>query len=327
LPSVKLEAWARDELRVNQDPKAIAALLEVLASVAAPPPPLLAFLQHADPEVVAAAAGAARSADAQTHMVLMEHLVLEHPDLNVQQAAMLTALQWGSSHAWSACERLALDANAVHPLALGLCAALGTPAHHERIAGLLTSAMHRPHALFALGFSGNASQLPVLLDCVADKDPIAAKLALQALALITDLDLRDAALAQPEAPASDEAEAASALPPLEQDDLDAVLVPLPEDVLPVPDPVVVRARVEGSASGMDARRRHLRGGPMAGELLFHHLARGALRTRHVLALALRIRTRGQVRIDTRAFTAQQRAALSAARADSPRLPASPFSQY
>ncbi len=334
----KLEAFVRDELQASPPPHATAGLLHALAALGATPPALLTWLQHADPAVVEAAACAARRADARMHLPIVEHL-LGHADLAVQRAAMLTALVWGSPHAWATCERLALDREQPNAAVMALCAALGSPAHHTRMLELLGQDTHRAQALFALGFSGNVAAMPALLDHVAGKDPLHAKLALQAIALITDLDLRDDAFALPEpptpepgsaTPAEEEAADESALPALEQDDLDADLVAPPEDALPLPNAPAIRAYWGASAARYDVARRYLRGQPLQHvgiELVLDHLERGPLRTHHVLALSLAVRTRGEVWLDTRAFSAQQRSTRAAARSSGARLSPSPFSRF
>jgi hypothetical protein len=84
--------------------------------------------------------------------------------------------------------------------------------------------------LIALGYAGNTALLPALLKVVREGEPVERKLACQAIATITGLDpaaveLSQAAKASEEEPDRD---TSPSLPPLEEDDLDADLVPGPE---------------------------------------------------------------------------------------------------
>jgi uncharacterized protein (TIGR02270 family) len=290
-----------------------------------PPPPLLEPLQSDDPELIAAAASAARRADARTHLPVIEHL-LGHPAGAVREAALVPALAWGSQRAWDACRSWALDPAAPCPLALNLYAALGGRGEHERIARLLQSAPHRAAALFALGLSGSVAQLPALLPWLRGDDPLLGKLAAQSLSMITGIDLGDEALAragEPE-PADEDDDAASTLPELADDDLEADLVPAPETALPELDADAVERRAQEVVDRLAAEQRHLAGAPFGPAALLDALEHGPQRRRHALALALGIRGGGQLWLDTRAFTARQHADIHAARALALRSLPSPF---
>ena len=185
---------------------------------------------------------------------------------------------------------------------MAICAALGSRAHHDRLAERVTLENERAAALFALAFSGDARQVPLLIAHLRDENVLHAKLALQAIAAIIGLDLRDDAFAVPDAApeqtraadqgvdASDDAEAHAALPPLEEDDLDANLIPQPEDALPTPDADAIEQFWKQARRQFDSSRRYLAGEVFSAQVLLQQLEQGPLRWRHVLALSLGVRT-------------------------------------
>jgi hypothetical protein len=248
--------------------------------------------------------------------------LLEHADERVREAALIAAWEWGSHLAPAACERWALDASAPRPLPMALYCAMGGPPEHERMAALLARPSHRNAALFALGFAGNAAQLPRLLDYLDAKEPVIAKLAAQAIATIVGVNLLDntyampppkeevAPPAGPSASASQD-DAARALPPLAEDDLEADLGLVPEDALPIPNAPAIRHLCEEAAARMDRGRRYLGGQAFQLEAVVHYLASAPLRRRHVIGLALAIRTQGAARMNTRGLSGSQRHEIGA----------------
>jgi uncharacterized protein (TIGR02270 family) len=311
--------WARLRGDVSDDERG--SLLFVLARRGLEPPPLLAWLQAEAPRLVRAAAEAARLADPTTHAVIVEHL-LGHEDAGVREAAMIASLAWGSHRALPLCEAWALE-DRPHPLPMALSAMLGDAAHHARLAEKVASPAHRRAALFALGFSGNPAVLPVLTAHVGGADPVAAKIAAQAIATLVGIDLdSDAFVAKAPPPkggaelppASEDPEAKKALPPLEEDDLDADLPPPPEAALPTPNAEAIRCHCEKVAPSMAAPGRYLGGQPVGVATILDSLDSSPLRRRHVLALGAGIHLDGRAWIDTRAFSDVQRRQTAAARA-------------
>lgn len=328
--SPELQAWVLRALADAREPAACSALLASAAALGCAPPPLLAWLQSDDAGLVTAAALAARRADARTHLPVMEHL-LGHPEPSVREAALVTALSWGSQAAWSACRSWALDPSAHSSLALSLYAALGGRGEHARIAGLLGAGAHGRQALFALGLSGNVAHVPALLQWLRAEDPLLAKLAAQSMSMITGVDLGDDAFARKDAPpeqaADANADADAALPPLGDDDLDADLAPAPEQALPEPDAEAIERFWHDNAGRFAPEQRYLAGEPFGFEVVLRQLEHGPQRRSHPLALALAVRTAGRIWLDARAFTAEQRASLQRARTDAPRSLPSPFAGF
>jgi uncharacterized protein (TIGR02270 family) len=252
--------------------------------------------------------------------------MLGHDDSAVRQAALVSALSLGSARAWATCRRWAFDEEPGLPLAMTASAALGGRAEQARLGQRLAHDARPEWVLFALAFSGDPRQVPSLIEWLRSDEPLHAKLALQAIAGITGLDVRDDAFAHPPTsePGSNagrgEAEAQAALPPLEEDDLDADLVPWPEDALPMPNVVAVERFWSARAGRFDPGRRYLSGRTFDPAALVEQLEVAPLRRRHVLAFTLCACTGAGAWLDTRGWSAEQSAGLRALRARAISLP-------
>jgi uncharacterized protein (TIGR02270 family) len=251
----------------------------------------------------------------------LEYL-LDHGAPAVRDAAMIATLAWSSPHGWAACETAALDRTKDNGLAKAIYAALGQRSHHQRLVERLSDESARASTLFALGFSGNAGLLPVLLEHLKGPDG-EAKVAAEAIATITGLDLLSDAYALPPPPppeggelppVEEDEEALASLPPVEMDDLDGDITPKAEDALPRPNVHAIELFCRDSAGRFDTARRLLGGIPYSTEVLIDYLETAPMRRRHVLALAFGIRTGGAVWLDTRGFATAQRAEIGALRA-------------
>jgi uncharacterized protein (TIGR02270 family) len=318
----KIAAWARDRLAEPQSPEALAALLEYVAASHLPAPPqLMQCLQSDSVLIVRAATHAAMGGDPAHYLAVIEHL-LEHADAEARDAAVIAALAWGSQRAWSACERLALDQTAPQSAAMLLYAALGGRAQHDKLAGQLQNPTARRSALFALGHTGNVRLVPLLLEQLTVKDPVEVKLAAQALSTILGIDLQNDSFAAPAKPAqaathlppvAEDAEAQAALPPLEQDDLEADLVPAPEDALPTPDAAAITKFWAEAQARFDSSQRYLGGAPFDLDSALDYLTQTPGRRRQAIATELLVRSTGKLRVNTRLFTTTQHTEIAAAR--------------
>lgn len=104
-----------------------------------------------------------------------------------------------------------------------------------------------------------------------------------------------------------------------QEDLDADLVPRPEDDLPWPNVAAVRGWWDAEKKRFAKGTRYLLGRPFNGSVLVEALETSPMRRRHVLARELALRSQGTLMVRTRAFTHVQRAELVKARAASARI--------
>jgi hypothetical protein len=191
-----------------------------------------------------------------------------------------------------------------------LSAVLGGPSEHQVLLDLLQREAHRHEAIRALAFAGGMAHADALLPLLSGEDGRAAKLAFEAICTITGLDPEDdrflvEAPYDGEAPEptfeEEEADALAALPPLEEDDLDADLIPDQEEDLPEPRPEAILPWIEERRLRTPYDRRLLRGEGVTARLLVEEVARGPMRTRHLVALALSIRSGGRVWIESHAL--------------------------
>ena len=305
--STATDRWLRDELRSATSAGQRAAILEAVAARGLSLDTLSVHLGSSDAAEVAAAAKAARHADPRSHEGAVLAL-LPQSDPAVHDAALATALHYGSLRGWNALERRALDAAMPDAAAMEVHAALGGPDHHERLVEALELDSHRVAALRALGFSGNPAVVGRLLAHLEKgADALEAKLAAEAISSITGLDLYDDRFVLE--PAHEEPEN-DGLPPLD-DDLEDNLALLPEDALPLPNGEAIQQWCEDACAGLDARRRHLGGTPWSPSSIAGFLEHAPLRNRHTVGLSLSIRTGAKTHVDTRAFAARQRAQMRA----------------
>lgn len=308
--SRKADAWIGTQLSGPLAPRARASLFEVAWRRGLRLPPLVAWLQDTDPLVTRWAAHAAWHADAAIHAPVVEHL-LGHPDQAVREAALVPSLAWRSPRASQCCREWGLDEKTTHAIPMTLLAALEGPSAHEQVAALLAHPTHVHAAIVALGHSGNVRMIPRLLEHVEGPSPLLRKVAAQAISMITGMKLGDVVAGAPVGNPDDpgvgaaQVDAEQALPPLEEDDLDADLVAPPEAALPDPDPQVVRSHCREAMSQMTRDQQWLCGMPFSTGALVAAFQVLPLRTRHSLATVLFIRTGGASWVDTRALPGEQ----------------------
>ncbi len=272
----------------------------------APAELLAEYLLHDEPQARMTALRASPPLpEATVRRLLPRLLESEHP--GIRAAAMEAGLTSGARMAWEACRQAVRACNAHSPQAMVLLALFGTDADMALLVDTLGIREMRPHALWALGFSGRLEAMEACLALL--DDPLAARLAGEAFSAMTGLQVEGLyALPPGERPEG------APLPPEQQEALDADLVPKPEDDLPWPCIGAVRYWWKEARPRFHAERRYLNGQPLEGPVLLESLTHGPMRRRHVLALELAIRSRGRHRIPTRAFTQHQGAKLAHARA-------------
>lgn len=277
-------------------PARIAAALTALAfrRVTVPAEVVLRSALTPSPEVLVAALRAAPLAGPNT-LDLLERSA-RSPVPAVRDAALESGLVMGLRSAWAACQQ-AVDARepgcAFALLALGIG---GEPEDVARIVAAAAVEALRPAALFALGFTGRAEAAVACLPWLGDEK--VARVAGEAFSAITGLAI-DGDFRAPEPTAAEEPV------PLEEEDLDADLVPGPEAALPLPAAEAVEAWWRGARGRLDAGARWLGGRPHDAESVQAALAGGPMRRRHALALELAVRSRGEVRVQTRGWARDQ----------------------
>ncbi|NMO19246.1 TIGR02270 family protein [Pyxidicoccus fallax] len=235
----------------------------------------------------------------------------------VRRAAFEAGLLFGMRQAWAANDvDPATCTGALRKQAWVLRALVGEEKALERIIAALKEEAAREDALWALGFSGRRTAADACLEAMAGP-PRVARLAGEAFSAITGLRLE-------ERYALPEEEPGDALPPLEEEDLDADLSLHPEDALPRPAPTEIARWWQTVRKDFAPSSRYLGGHPFTGAGLLEALSQGPMRRRHVHAQELLLRTQGAQAVQVRAFSARQRDELARASAIRERLPAWAF---
>jgi uncharacterized protein (TIGR02270 family) len=287
-------------------------LLEILAACGVGETMVAPLLDSPHADVVASAARAARFCSEPLMLGVLQRR-FDDPDSDVVESALVAALTLGSRRPLEALEAHVAGPAPARPGMLALLAVLGGPSQHASIAGLTRSPGQTASALFALGYTGNLAHVPLLLDHLDSPEPTHVKLAAQSLALLLGLDLSNEALHAPNVvaernelpPAEEDAEALEALPAFEDDALDALPEPWPEQALPELDIVACRRAAELALEPLDRQRRHLGGARYTPAVLLEQLRVAPLRRRHNLALLLLVDSGGQAILDTRALAGRQ----------------------
>jgi uncharacterized protein (TIGR02270 family) len=251
------------------------------------------FLQIDDPEIQEAALRCGRASPQMVRDDL-EHLV-ESPSARVRDAALEVALAAQSRRAYNAAVRFVERGDASVRKSLEVLAISGEEADVDRIASRLKDPANRAHALWALGVSGWPRAAEICLSQLEDKG--FARLAGEAFSSITGLELKGMfALGEKER---------AEPPPLDEDDLDADLVPGAEDTLPLPEPANVAAWWRNEGSRLNPAVRYFRGEPQTPKALIDQLRAATMRRRPVLAFELWVRSRSEVWIDTSRWAGDQ----------------------
>jgi len=310
--SSAIEAEAAARLRDSQGAGAAAAI-RLLARRGVPVSVLDAALASSDRDLASAALATAWRAQQWQCAPAVERLTAL-PDAETRELATLALCAWDAPRAADACARGALDRERPSRALMSAYAVLGGSEEHARLLELRSLPSHRLDVLRALGASGDSRSIPVLLEHVASEDPAEAAVAASALSTLAGLDLKDERWFVPPLPrtsegetdeAADEAEARAALPPFEEDDLDADLVPPPESSLGAVDPEAFRRWWAERAADFAPGERYVGGEPWSEVAALAYLARAPLGQRHGVALALAIRTNGRALVDTRARSREQ----------------------
>jgi uncharacterized protein (TIGR02270 family) len=258
---------------------------------------LKACFSSADVDLQRAAAAQLRFAPTPLQVEWMDR-ALQRLAPAAQPAAVETALLAGHPGALDLCRDLATADIAARSEMILLLAMLGNSRDHDRIVSMLAKPDRRRAAVWTIGFAGRKAGAAACVDLLAQGVEI--KLAAEALATITGLDLLASGMVAAAPPESEEPIA------FEDDDLDADLVGGPEDALPEPDiPAIIRWWSKNQTA-LDDHTRYLGGRPITFESLQEALERGPTRRRHPVASELAIRTGGRYLVQTRDFVGVQR---------------------
>ena len=300
------EGWLMQTVATASGP-GLAARLEVLASHRVFAGTWLpAYLASEDVEVARAAARLARFCPGDRELPGLGQLA-QAEDAELRQAALEAALIRQTSGAWESAVYWAFlpGESPFRRAALTWVALLGDAGAHERMLALVDEPAHRADALWALGFSGRVAAVDRCIDLLADEDH--GRLAGEVVCAITGLPTDDDRYWQEE-PDDDDPE--ETLPELEDDDLDADLVPEHDRRLRLPEPDEIAAWWEVRRPEFDEALRHRGGRPLDRDSLVASLWTAPMRRRHALAFELAVRSGGVANIETRALSITQQRQLA-----------------
>ncbi len=228
---------------------------------------------------------------------------LRSDDPAVQLAAVESGLCLGIENALQGAVRAARHLDADAGPYLRLLAMLGTPDDHEFVYAALRKPDLQPHAIWALGHIGTARAVDACL--VGMQHANVARAAAEAYCWITGADLIRDGLAAPDTPAP--------VPAFEDDDLDADLVPAPEELWPLPDADAVARHWRERQPALAADVRYLRGRPATQDTMLVAVETGPMRRRPDLILRLQAQSAGRYNVEPRAFVARQRRMMTRGR--------------
>jgi uncharacterized protein (TIGR02270 family) len=275
------------------------------------------FLTHPEPQVATAALRAASRMCLPLEPRVLQR-ALDSRDPLLRDAGIVAGLLGGHRSAWAACWTAVESRAPGGRLPLLLLGMGGDERDTKRLLNLLSDEALQPDVLWALGFTGRVDAAAACLDLMR-QEPVAA-LAGEAFSAITGLRIEGQYVARSQEPEEEEPM------PLEQEELDADLVPKPEDALPLPQADAVATWWQEVRPSLDMRQRYLAGHPFTPQVLLDALASAPMRRRHTLALELALRSRGSLQVPTRAFVERQVTAWRQARSAPPSTFSRPFTE-
>jgi uncharacterized protein (TIGR02270 family) len=231
---------------------------------------------------------------------------LKHPDAGPRLAAIESGIRQRLKPAWHAALELLQKPEVESAPLLRIVAILGNATDHRLIHAALASPSLERAAVWALGNVGTREAVEQCLVLMAD--PTLTRVAGEAYCAITGADLARLRLT-----AHDTGEAAS-LPPFEEDDLDADLVPRHEELWPLPDAKAVRQHWATIASRFSLDQRYVRGEPAGIAALVQAVESGPMLRRPDYLFELYVRTQGRYDVEARAAGPVQQRMMAAGRA-------------
>ncbi|MFY2558798.1 TIGR02270 family protein [Corallococcus terminator] len=300
-PNAELSSFLRRrELHAVPSLQAAAVRLLSLRGEALGSDALLPLLRSESADIKSAALKSLRE-DTPAARTLLES-ALSSPDPGVRITAGETAWVLGYPAALQALRKPVASTAPEAARVLAVLAAGGQAEDVARMADALAVPALESAALWSLGHSGWRHAAELCLEAM--KHDRMARLAGEAFCRVTGLRL-EGAFARPT-----QVDEENGLPPFEEDDLDADLVPAPEATLPLPDTAAVARWWMKEKDLFAPRTRYLRGQPRSPEVVWKALSTEPMRGREQLALELALQTRGAVRFDTRTWAARQAAVLA-----------------
>lgn len=268
------------------------------------------YLRSKDPRLVEAGLIAAGAAGEMGRAAVEAALPAKDPA--IRDAAIQAGLRIGLRAALLRCRLAADAAEPGAALPLEVLALSGEREDLDRIRAALASPDRCPQALWAAGLSGWAAAGDLCLPHLGD--PRLGRLAFEALVAIGGAPIAEVPPPPAELVAEQADEAPAELPSAEAD-------------LPLRDADLVESAWQRLRPSLPDGKRLLVGHALSAEVAWSAFAEGPTRRRHPLALELLVRSRGEVRLDTRAW-ARDQLATQATVGGAPRADfAQPFSRF
>jgi uncharacterized protein (TIGR02270 family) len=234
------------------------------------------------------------------------NLGLAHASARIRLAAIQSGIRQRQHEAWGAAREAVASGEPGSRSLLRFMAMFGKAPDHQLIYEALQDAESARAAFWALGHLGTREAAEHCL--AAMPDARVGRLAGEAYAAITGIDLARERLTAP-----DPVDAPS-LPPFEEDDLDADLVPRHEDLWPLPDAERCTAHWSKVGARFAPNTRYARGAPFELAVLLSAIDKGPMLRRGDYAFELYVRTNGACDVETRAAGFTQRHMVAAAKA-------------
>lgn len=227
-----------------------------------------------------------------------EHLRSPKP---VRAKALRATVALGSRAGWQLCRELSQRPDTAGSEALSYLGLLGDLSDHEILYAQVDNPARAERSLWALAFAGTLRAGDVCLAHLESDDERVAKAAAEAMSWIGgfDLDVRRFR-AEPREPTEQEA-----LPPLDEDDLDANLAPDGLDDLPVPNRASIAQWWKENRNRLTPQGPNILGRAGSETAVVHALEAGSMWRRHGLAFKLEIRSEGRLHVSTDAFSSRQ----------------------
>lgn len=230
---------------------------------------------------------------------------LKHEHAAVRAAAIESGISRRIPNAWAAALEYVRQPRAETSRLLPMVAMLGGPAEHKLILDSVTDASLQRASLWSLGHIGTRDAAETCL--LAMKNPKLARMGGEAYCTITGANLERDKLTEPEPEDPP-------TPAFEKDDLDANLVPRPEELWPLPDAQLVRKHWSEVSPRFQPGRRYLRGAPHDGQALLSAIVNGPMLRRTDHAFEMYVRSEGRFDVETRASAPVQKHMIASSQA-------------
>ena len=296
-----------DRFKNSREPEVRTLWLEIMAARHLDPGEQLRDCLESGHEPLQRAALTAAKNRGRRDLAHYSDKLLRSENADVRGAAVEAGLVFGQAQAWHDCLYLVRNKEEADIRAMLIVALFGGPPEHEHIHTLLDNHRTRDAALWALGFTGSVVSADVCVPYLHAEEERTAKLAAEAIAAIGGFNLFASELQEPP---SEDKEVEQPLP-LEEDDLDANLVPDGVDQLPSVSPGALEVAWGERRKVLEANKRHLAGQPFGAPTLAYALQALPMRRRHAHALELAIRTGAARQVRTEAFCKRQAHEVSA----------------